>query len=70
MIDRLSQFVDDLSEYLAERKGLLPLIGLFLVLLNLIFEFIPGLDFLSRSDLLLHLGVIVSVFGLMLARVL
>jgi hypothetical protein len=70
MIDRLSRFVDQLSEYLAERKGLIPMIGILLVVINLIFEFIPGLDFLTRSDIFLHIGVIVSIFGLMLARVL
>jgi hypothetical protein len=66
----LSKLLDTLSESLSQRKGLIPLIGLGLVVLNLLFEFvIPG-TFLTRTDLFLHLGVIVSIFGLMLGQAL
>ncbi len=70
MLDRLSQLLDFLSEKLANRKGLLPLIGIGLILLNLLLQFIPGLGFLSSSNIFLHLGVIVAILGFMLARVL
>ena len=62
--------LDRLSEYLARRKGLLPLVGVVLVLLNLIVRLFPGAGFLAQSDLLLHAGVIVAVLGLLLARAL
>jgi len=64
---KLSQLLDDLSAFMAPRKGLLPFIGLILVIINLILQFIPGLGWLAASDLLLHLGVILAIVGFMLA---
>lgn len=64
----LSKLVDDASNYFAHRKGLLPLIGIVLIIINFILPFIFGLDtFVTASNLFLHLGVIVAIFGLMLA---
>ncbi len=65
-MNALSQFVDRLSEFLAHRKGLLPIIGGGLVLLN----FVLGLasqGWLARSDLFLHLGILLAIVGFMLA---
>jgi len=62
----LSKFLDHASEYLAVRKGLLPLLGLVLILANFIVQFLP-LGWFSESDLLLHLGLLIAIFGLMLA---
>jgi hypothetical protein len=70
MLDKLSNFLDWLSEYLAARKGLLPLIGILLVLINLIINLFPATSFFTESDILLNIGVIVAVLGLMLARAL
>jgi hypothetical protein len=66
----LSRLLDALSEYLAHRKGLLPLLGIALVLGNLALKLIPGMGFVAESDLLLHLGVVIGMFGLLLARAL
>ncbi len=64
----LSRLVDNASNYFAHRKGLLPLIGIVLVIINYILPFIFGLDnFVAASNLFLHLGVIVAILGLMLA---
>ena len=63
----MSKLFDFLSDYLARRKGLLPLIGIILIFLNLILEFILPPSWLTTSNLLLHLGIIIAVFGLMLA---
>ena len=64
----LSRLVDKASDYFAHRKGLLPLIGLLLVIINYILPFIFGLDNLvTGSNLFLHLGVIIAIFGMMLA---
>jgi hypothetical protein len=60
--------VDNASNYFARRKGLLPLLGILLVMINFILPFIFGLDnVITGSNLFLHLGVIVAIFGLMLA---
>ena len=64
---RFNQILDQLSEYLAHRKGLLPIIGVLLVVVNFIFQLIPGLGWLASSNLFLHLGVILAIFGIMLA---
>jgi hypothetical protein len=67
MLQRINQSVDQLSEYLAQRKGLIPLMGVLLVLLNFVLGLIPGLDWVASSDLFLHLGVITAIVGFMLA---
>ena len=67
MLNRLNQFLDVISDYLAHRKGLVPLIAIGIIVLNGIFQFIPGLEFLARSNLLLHFGVIIAIIGFMLA---
>lgn len=67
----ISNLLDWLSNFLAHRKGLLPLIGILLVLLNYILVFLfPFGHWLTASNLFLHLGVIVAIFGTMLARAL
>ena len=62
--------MDQLSEFLARVRGLPVLVGIVLVLINLVIQFVPPLEFLARTNLLLHLGVIIGLFGLMLSRVL
>ncbi len=63
----MSKFLDRMSEFLAHRKGLLPIIGLVLILINLVIQFIfPG-GFLATSNLFLHVGLLVAIFGLMLS---
>jgi hypothetical protein len=69
MSKALSSFVDWLSEFIAERKGLLPALGILLVLINFILQLLP-LGWISSSNLLLHLGIIIAVLGLMLAKAL
>jgi uncharacterized protein YqfA (UPF0365 family) len=63
----MSKLLDTLSEYLAHRKGLLPLIGIIFIILNLILQFTPVPLWLTSSNLLLHIGIIVAIIGLMLA---
>ncbi|MBK8615998.1 MAG: hypothetical protein IPN96_02575 [Anaerolineales bacterium] len=63
----MSKFLDRMSEFLAHRKGLLPIIGIAMILLNLILQFILPGNLLTTSNLLLHVGLIISIFGLMLA---
>ncbi len=62
----LGELLDKLSNYFAARKGLLPMLGIALVLLNFLVSLLP-LGWLSSSDILLHLGVVMAIFGFMLA---
>ena len=64
----ISKLLDWFSEYLAHRKGLLPLIGIVLVIFNFILQFFFPIDFwLTGSNLFLHLGVVLAIFGMMLS---
>ncbi|MBM3179719.1 MAG: hypothetical protein FJZ86_05125 [Chloroflexi bacterium] len=66
----ISRLLDILSDFLAHRKGLLPIIGIFLIICNLLLQFISPGNLLSATDLLLHLGLIIAIFGLILSRAL
>ena len=63
----MSKFLDRMSEFLAHRKGLLPFIGLFLILVNLLIQFIFRGSFLAETNLFLHIGLFIAIFGLMLS---
>ena len=64
----LSKLVDNASNYFAHRKGLLPLLGIVLIVINYILLLVFGTsNIVIASNLFLHLGVIVAIFGLMLA---
>ena len=63
---QLSKLLSDLSAYLAPRKGLLPIIGILLIVLNFfIAAAFPG--WLAETNFFLHLGVIVAILGFMVA---
>jgi len=62
--------LDRLSEFLAKRRGLPTLLAILLVIVNLIIQFIPGLEWLARTNLFLHLGVIVGLIGVLLSAAL
>jgi hypothetical protein len=66
MAQWLNKTIDKLSEFLATRKGLLPLIGILLILANFVLQFFP-LGWISESNLLLHAGLVIAIIGLMLA---
>lgn len=66
MSDFFSRLLDQASEYFAHRKGLLPLIGLAFVILNYIIQFFP-LGWFMQSNLLLHLGIVFTIIGMLLA---
>ncbi len=64
----MSKLLDLLSEFLAHRKGLLPLIGIGLILLNLLLQFLlPAGNVLLTTNLFLHIGLVIAIFGLLLA---
>lgn len=63
----MSNLLDRISEYLAHRKGLLPIIGIILIIFNLVIQFVLPGSFLTTSNLFLHIGLVIAIFGLMLA---
>jgi hypothetical protein len=66
----LNRLLDYLSSQLAQRRGLPVLLGIGLVILNYVFQFIPGLRVLTAGNFLLHLGVVVGLLGILLGDIL
>ncbi|MCS6907470.1 MAG: hypothetical protein RML93_06265 [Anaerolineales bacterium] len=67
MREFLNSLLDRLSDFLAHRKGLLPLLGLFLIILNGVLQFLPFESVWIEANLLLHVGLILAIFGFLLA---
>jgi hypothetical protein len=63
----MNDFLDKVSDFLSKYPGLLPVVGLGLIILNLILQIFPGSWFVDRH-ILLHVGIIVSLIGLLLVR--
>ena len=63
----LNRLLDAAAEFFAQRKGLLPIVGIILVLINAILQFIPGGGLFVDANILLHMGVMIAIFGIMLA---
>ena len=66
MFQWMNKMLDKISEYLVTRKGLLPMIGIALIVTNFFLQFLP-VGWLRNTNLCLHLGLIIAIFGLMLA---
>lgn len=66
MFQRMNKMLDNFSEFLAPRKGLLPLIGIFFIVVNFVLQFFL-VGWLKDLNLFLHLGLVIAIFGLMLA---
>jgi hypothetical protein len=67
MKKNISTFLDKLSEFLAPRKGLLPLLGVLLVLINYLLQFYPAAGWVAETDLFLHLGILLAILGILVA---
>ncbi len=63
----MNDFLDRVSEFISKYPGFLPLLGLVLIILNLILQIFPGSWFVDRN-ILLHLGLIISLIGLLIVR--
>jgi hypothetical protein len=66
MIKTFSKLLDWLSGSLANRKGLLPILGLLMVIFNFILK-ISMAGWFASTDFFLHLGVILAIIGFMVA---
>jgi hypothetical protein len=62
-------WLDRLSAFISQYKGLPIMIAALLVALNFVVQFFD-LGWLSSSNLLLHLGIVVGFMGLLLAEAL
>lgn len=70
MDDRINDFIERLNDFMVARPGVLPLLGLLLIVFNLLLQFYPGPEsWIAASNLFLHLGLILSVIGLLLVNV-
>ena len=69
MIEKLSTLVDRASDFFAHRKGLLPLLGLVLVLVNFSLQFLSE-SWLTQTNCFLHLGLVLAIVGFLLAKAL
>ena len=67
MLIRFSHLLDGMSEFLAARKGLLPFLGIILIIVNGVLQFIPTAAGLAGTNLLLHIGLVLALAGIMLA---
>ena len=67
MVQKLNQLLDRISEFLAHRKGLLPLLGIVLIVVNGILQFIPASGWVGSTNFLLHVGIILAILGILLA---
>jgi len=68
MKETLNRALDRLANFFAHRKGLLPLVGMVLILINGLLQFLP-IDNLSliEKNILLHIGIILAILGFLLA---
>jgi hypothetical protein len=64
---KINDFLDWISEFLAQRKGLLPILGAVFVIINGVIQFIPGLGFIQEGNIFLHLGVLLAIIGFLIA---
>ena len=65
----MTEILKNVSNYLAQRKGLPVLVGIGLMVISLVLNLLPPwpvVAWLAKTDLLLHLGAILGVFGLLL----
>ncbi len=67
MIQLFNRFLDWASNFLARRKGLLPLIAVLLILVDFSLKAAGAGGWLVSTDFFLHAGVILAIIGLMLA---
>ncbi len=64
-MDAFNRFLDQVSEFFAQRKGLLVMLGMVLILVNFVFQFVPG--WVGETNLFLHLGILTALLGILLA---
>ncbi len=70
----MNEIIEKLNAYLSGRPGLVPLIGVGFVIFNFFFNLIlqssdhAATTWLIHSNFFLHLGLIISIIGLLIIR--
>jgi len=67
---RISEILEWLSNYLATRKGLLPITGFTLVLVNLLIVILFPDSLAARYNISMHFGILIAILGFMIAKLL
>ena len=67
MLQKLNRFLDIIADFIAHRKGLIPILAIILVFTNFLLQIFPISGWLATSDFLLHLGVILAILGFLFA---
>lgn len=63
----MNKLIDKMSHFFGRYPGLLPIVGLLLIILNLLLQ--PFQDvWIVESNLFLHLGLIISLIGILLIK--
>ncbi len=67
---RMNRLIDRMGDFLASYPGALPLLGLLSIIANFILQIVPGPNagWVVASNLFLHLGLIITIIGLLLVR--
>ena len=63
----MNEWLDKIADFLGENPGLLPLIGIGLIILNFILQLFPA-NWFSEVNLFLHLGLVTALMGILLIR--
>lgn len=68
----MNKLLDSLGHFIGNRPGFLPLAGVGLIIINFILQIAPGpgSGWVVDSNIFLHLGLVVSIIGILLIRVL
>ncbi len=69
----MTELLQKISDFLARLPGLPVLVGIGLVVLNFVLQLLPRwpvVGWMAEVNLLLHLGLVVGLFGTLLARAL
>jgi len=69
MLSKLNSFLDVASNFFAQRKGLIPLLGIFCVVLDFVIQFVAT-GWIAETNFFEHLGVILIAVGFLLASAL
>lgn len=70
MDERINELVERINGFLVRKPGALPLVGLGLIVVNFVLQLFPGPEaWIARSNLFLHIGLILSLVGLLLVNV-
>lgn len=70
MDQRINEIVERINAFMVRRPGVLPLVGIGFILFNFLLQIYPGPDaWIAGSNLFLHVGLVLSVVGLLLVNV-